>query len=114
VDPADRSLAAYKQRLRNMLLAGVATDVHREIEKDRELAAMHAGAEQFKPETEEVFKYLQVCVVGVGAGGEGVELAELSGAGAGSVPAGCLQPAGAGEGAEAGGREMKIACCGSR
>ncbi len=46
--------------MQNWLLAGLSTDIHKGIEKDEAVLKMHDDAEQFKPDTENVFKYLQV------------------------------------------------------
>lgn len=37
-------------------------DPHTALDEDTATADMHARAEVFKPETEEVFRYLQVCI----------------------------------------------------
>jgi sodium-dependent phosphate transporter len=60
VDPNDKSMGAYLRRFQNWALSGISHDVHKDIRDDDKLVAMHDDAEHFKPETEQVFKYLQV------------------------------------------------------
>ncbi len=60
VDPNDKSVGAHFRRFQNWCLKGVTKDVHEDIKGDDELMAMHDDAEHFQPETEQVFKYLQV------------------------------------------------------
>lgn len=60
VDPEDKSMGAHFRRFQNLCLRGITKDVHKDIAGNEELVAMHDDAEHFKPETEQVFKYLQV------------------------------------------------------
>eukprot|EP00775_Hariotina_reticulata_P009363 gene9363-9526_t len=60
VDPNDKSFGAYMKRFRNVALAGMNHDIHKDIAEDTSLQQMHADAEKFDPRTEEVFKVLQV------------------------------------------------------
>jgi sodium-dependent phosphate transporter len=41
-------------------LHGTSVDIHKVVEEDEVIAAMHAHAEKFDPATERVFGYLQV------------------------------------------------------
>ncbi len=60
VDPADKSMKAYKDRFHNIIFNGVNKDVHAESAHDTTVVAMHDSAERFDPRAEYVFKYLQV------------------------------------------------------
>ena len=50
----------FFKRVRNAALSGISTDIHKDVEHDEELMAMHDDAEKFDPRTEQVFKVLQV------------------------------------------------------
>jgi hypothetical protein len=62
--PVDSStLPWYKKALRatkEAALYGTSVDIHKVVEEDELVAAMHANAEVFDPKTELVFGYLQV------------------------------------------------------
>ena len=61
MDPEDKSISAYATRFKNIFLRGLSHDVHDDdVKDDAMVVSMHDAAEAFAPETETVFKYLQV------------------------------------------------------
>lgn len=60
-DPGDQPW--YKKMLRtatDAALYGTSVDIHKVVQEDEMIAAMHAHAEKFDPKTEMIFGYLQV------------------------------------------------------
>lgn len=61
-------------KVENILLKGLEQDIHKIIDEDPMIAAIHDNAELFDPNTENVFKYLQVfsaiCVIFAHGAGE--------------------------------------------
>lgn len=53
-------LQALKEKIKKAAFHGLVQDVHENLEDDEIVVAMHQAAELFDPETEHVFKYLQV------------------------------------------------------
>lgn len=47
-------------RVKKHMIYSLTVDVHEDVEKDEQVAAMHAGAEVFDPKAENIYKYLQV------------------------------------------------------
>jgi sodium-dependent phosphate transporter len=76
VDPQDQSISAFFKRIYIWAMKGLLYDVHDDVKDDVDVTQMHDAAEIFAPETETVFKYLQVmsaCAVAF-AHGEGTVL----------------------------------------
>ncbi|KXZ41101.1 hypothetical protein GPECTOR_797g20 [Gonium pectorale] len=59
VEPTSTMGKLYS-KLKKAATHGLEKDIHAHIESDQTLADMHAAAEVFSPETEQVYKYLQV------------------------------------------------------
>lgn len=62
VEEAEPTHWFYKAlwKAKKAMLHGINQDIHATVDTDPKIAAMHAAAEVFDPETEQIFKYLQV------------------------------------------------------
>ncbi|EFJ51229.1 hypothetical protein VOLCADRAFT_79831 [Volvox carteri f. nagariensis] len=58
-EPTSKALKMFNS-LKKMATRGLSQDIHAKVETDQAVHDMHAAAEIFNPETEQVYKYLQV------------------------------------------------------
>jgi sodium-dependent phosphate transporter len=58
--PADDKPVSFMQRVGKWVTHGVDVDIHKVVEEDPVVAALHNRAEKFDPHVEYVFAYLQV------------------------------------------------------
>ncbi|GFR48394.1 hypothetical protein Agub_g10288 [Astrephomene gubernaculifera] len=58
-EPAGKMQQIF-QKIKHAATRGLNQDIHKDVETDQDVADLHAAAEVFNPETEQVFKYLQV------------------------------------------------------
>ncbi|KAG2451842.1 hypothetical protein HYH02_003618 [Chlamydomonas schloesseri] len=58
-EPTSKAMKVFNS-LKSAATRGLRQDIHQKVETDRDVHDMHAAAEVFSPETEQVYKYLQV------------------------------------------------------
>ncbi|GIL62137.1 hypothetical protein Vafri_16409 [Volvox africanus] len=58
-EPTSKAMKIFK-KLHKAATHGLNKDIHKHVETDQDVHDMHAAAEIFNPETEQVYKYLQV------------------------------------------------------